>query len=30
MRLPQSAGTRTRVLLEEFAVPALLAARDIT
>jgi hypothetical protein len=29
LRLPQSAGTRTRTLLEELGVPALLAARGI-
>jgi 2-phospho-L-lactate guanylyltransferase len=29
LRLPQSAGTRTRALLEELGVPALLAARSI-
>ncbi len=30
LRLPQSAGTRTRTLLDELGVPALLAARGIT
>jgi 2-phospho-L-lactate/phosphoenolpyruvate guanylyltransferase len=29
LRMPQSAGTRTRALLEELGVPALLAARGI-
>ena len=29
LRLPQSAGTRTRTLLDELGVPALLAARGI-
>jgi 2-phospho-L-lactate/phosphoenolpyruvate guanylyltransferase len=29
LRLPQSAGTRTRTLLDEFGVPALLAKRGI-
>jgi hypothetical protein len=29
LRLPQSAGTRTRTLLEELGVPALLARRGI-
>jgi hypothetical protein len=29
LRLPQSAGTRTRMLLEELGVPALLAERGI-
>jgi 2-phospho-L-lactate/phosphoenolpyruvate guanylyltransferase len=29
LRLPQSAGTRTRALLDEFGVPALLAERGI-
>jgi hypothetical protein len=30
LRLPQSVGTRTRTLLEELGVPALLAERGIT
>jgi 2-phospho-L-lactate guanylyltransferase len=30
LRLPQSAGTRTRTLLDELSVPALLAERGIT
>jgi 2-phospho-L-lactate/phosphoenolpyruvate guanylyltransferase len=30
LRLPQSAGTRTRTLLEELGVPAMLAERGIT
>jgi 2-phospho-L-lactate guanylyltransferase len=29
LRLPQSAGTRSRALLDELGVPALLAARGI-
>jgi 2-phospho-L-lactate/phosphoenolpyruvate guanylyltransferase len=29
VRLPQSTGTRTRTLLDELGVPALLAARGI-
>ena len=29
LRLPQSAGTRTRTLLDELGVPALLAKRGI-
>ena len=29
LRLPQSAGTRTRTLLEELGVPELLAGRGI-
>jgi 2-phospho-L-lactate guanylyltransferase len=30
LRLPQSAGTRTRKLLDELGVPSLLAERGIT
>jgi 2-phospho-L-lactate guanylyltransferase len=29
LRMPQSVGTRTRTLLDELSVPALLAARGL-